>query len=206
MCSHYEHCLAAKVAAAPTHTCMSLAAVDDLETNYAWWRAYWVSLEIARPEQQQCLQGTCDTYCSTSPAPDASEIPFPCFKEPPGQCAAFQPFGPCDTRESCSSGTAAKKSDALQNGVVWPDTIIEMGVTSLMIQGLSHHVTQQTLKTKLDAMGFEGFYNYLHVPQSTKRRSQGCKGYAFVNCLYSSTAAQLLSLIHISEPTRPRLI
>mmetsp|Transcript_27310 Transcript_27310/g.62919 ORF Transcript_27310/g.62919 Transcript_27310/m.62919 type:complete len:245 (-) Transcript_27310:73-807(-) len=168
---------------------MSSTADDDLEARYAWWHAYWAQ-EVAEPHH--CALVTSEAQGS---APPAARIPKPRFQAHSKRGTTPQLLAPCDTPASSSSRQVA--TDTSQpNVVLAPNMITEMGITSLMFTGLPPHVTQQILKNNLDVLGFESSYDYLHVPQSTKRGSAGCKGYAFVNFLDSSMAARFCDLVY----------
>mmetsp|Transcript_22997 Transcript_22997/g.52736 ORF Transcript_22997/g.52736 Transcript_22997/m.52736 type:complete len:247 (+) Transcript_22997:72-812(+) len=63
--------------------------------------------------------------------------------------------------------------------------ILEKGVTTLMLHGLPRWLTQWSLVEAMNTDGFQGTFDFVHVPYSIDR---GCgSGYGFIN--FKSTAA-----------------
>mmetsp|Transcript_22677 Transcript_22677/g.41735 ORF Transcript_22677/g.41735 Transcript_22677/m.41735 type:complete len:240 (-) Transcript_22677:204-923(-) len=170
----------------------SSTSEDDLEATYAYWRRYWATQRICRFDQPQHTQVVSEDYNSILALALAEEIAEFDFSH-------SHPHA-CDSVSSGSSGQIVRISDALQQSdVLSPAAIIEMGVTSLMFTGLPPHVTRQTLKDQMDARGFAQAYDYLHVPQGTRRGVRGpptCKGYAFVNFLDSYMASHFCEVVY----------
>jgi len=66
-------------------------------------------------------------------------------------------------------------------------------VTTLMLSDLPTSITQDSLKTDLDACGFRDRYDFVYLPHSIARLE--VLGYAFINFCSPETAAEFATLI-----------
>jgi len=67
--------------------------------------------------------------------------------------------------------------------------IVDKGITTLMLHGLPRWLTQRNLMEALQYDGFDGTFDFLHVPFSIQKGC--CTGYGFINFKSSNAAAAL---------------
>jgi len=72
-------------------------------------------------------------------------------------------------------------------GPLNPEIVRQQGLTTLMLQNIPRNIHQDKLIMAINASGFQGWYNYLHLPYDC--RYEQSHGYAFINFLTPDAAA-----------------
>jgi len=78
--------------------------------------------------------------------------------------------------------------DGRTNGRLTPAKVQQLGVTTVMVHNLPTNLTQRDLMSHLDEGGFEGCYDFLHLP--CRMRDPSSVGYAFINFVSVRHAAR----------------
>jgi len=74
-----------------------------------------------------------------------------------------------------------------EHGVPAQDVLMQEGITTYMVQNLPRTMTRRRFIDTLDAQGFEGLYDFVHLPKTFGTGKN--KGFAFINFV-SEEAAQ----------------